>query len=166
MRFPSQILEQWLDKLNDPHLEFREVWRLFDDEPRRFYLRFRNPLDDRFHYSPIGLLLRTEKAKTVGRYRESDLTGESAFFFKGLSYTPYEDYEPLQRRPFPLQFGVGPRILDRYLGIKFSDPKDAALLWGSQFANRTFVEYANWLEVTVGSKKKEVITHSNPLLAF
>lgn len=125
-------------------------------------LRYRNPLTDQFHYSPLGLLLRTDIGKTKGKYVEVEFPEvESSFYFKGVTYTPYIDYEPQPRIPLPCIYSVGPKILRDKFGMIFP-PKEAVAFCINIGRRKSFDQTADWLE----NKKPVIPTHSNPLLAF
>lgn len=151
MRIPEKTLEEWLDKLRTPELQYRECWRLFDKEDYRSrYLRYRNTVTDQFHYNPVGLLLRTKKGKTLGKYIEYELDSLSVFKFKGLQY--------------PVTSCPGPKILKEKFNFTFLDTREALIIDSSIYSNRTFEQYADWLEDKYGNKITP--THSNPLLVF
>lgn len=163
MRIPKTLLDQWIDKLRDEKLRFRESWRITDYHR----LRCRNPLTDQFHYLPLGLLLRTDVGKTKGKFHEVEFPEvESYFIMPGVMYTPYDGYEPQPRKPLPLIGDIGPRILVKKFQFDFMSAKESCDFSMRMQQRKTFEEVAEFLEITYGGKKKPVITHSNPLLQF
>lgn len=159
MRIPETLLGQWLEKLRDEKLQFRESWRV-EDVPS---LRCRNSLTDLFHYNPYGLLLRTKVGKSLGSFTEIDFPEvESYFVMKGVKYTPYDEYEPQPRKLLPLTHTLGPKLLYNKFGFSFLSAKESCDFHLRMLQRISFVTLADQIE----NRKPEIPTHSNPMLAF
>lgn len=168
MYIPPKILEEWTEKLRDPKLEGRESHRLFLDH-RANFLRTRNILTDQYHYSSLGLLLRTATFRKLGRFEEDDWTDESSFYFKGDTCLRYSREGSIEGRVKLPYFGsVSPNNL-RKQGFIFHDYSEYTGLMAVVHGRigkgyLSFKDFASWLERTTGNSK--LVTHTNPVLQF